>query len=255
MKYVVWIVLLCFMPLGALAATFPSQSIFLSEDSVLAGDTVLIHVVISNNSNSPFSGTLSILDGKTPVGTLAMSLAAEEAQVESLSWKPEGGTHTLSADLYDSNKLLVQEIQQTFNVSLPTPSANAFSVESSRGLDSAIAQVSPKTARVVAPVLATIDLARQDAVKSLSQGVTWAQGQINLASSTQGQVLGAETTNSQATGIGHTLWVVLATAVLYILSVLRSIISSVGLFYPVMAILFLYVLWRLFRGIRRPARY
>ncbi len=255
MKYIAGLTLFCLMPLVVLAATFPSKSIFLSEDPVLSGDTVLIHVVISNNSNSSFSGTLSILDGKTQVGTLAVSLAAEEAQVESLSWKPGGGSHILVADLYDSKQFLVQETQQTFNVSLPTPSVSTLSVESSQGLDSSIAQVSPKTAQVVAPALATIDIARQDVVQNLSQGIAWAQGQINLASSTQGKVLGVETTNPQTTGVGHTLWMVLATAVLYVLSVLRSIVSSVGLFYPVIAIIFLYILWRIFRGARRPSRY
>jgi hypothetical protein len=44
---------------------------------------------------------------------------------------------------------------------------------------------------------------------------------------------------------------IFATASLYILSILLYVVSNAGIFYPVLAVLFLYFLWRLFKRFRR----
>ena len=50
-----------------------------------------------------------------------------------------------------------------------------------------------------------------------------------------------------------TFWYILQTLYLYLLTLLSFIISSAGVFYPVAALLVLFLLWKVVRRVRRPA--
>ncbi len=257
MKKVFVAIILFLLPTLVSAADFAKQSIFLSQDSVTQGDSVLIHAVISNTADSSFTGSLKFLDGKDSLGSISLSLSSKEAQVASISWKPTAGSHTITADLYDSNQLFLAEQQATFLVATPPSSTPSSSIESSQPIDTAIANVSPTVAQAVVPTLSAIDSGRTSAAKALDSGIIWAQAQIVQAKGTDssGVVLSAETQKQVATTttgtIAHTAGLTGAVIALYVLSILRYVVGNIGFFYPIVVILFFFVLWRMFRGLQR----
>ena len=66
-------------------------------------------------------------------------------------------------------------------------------------------------------------------------------------------MLSAQAVQNSVSNPAGSFWYVLQTLYFYLLTVLRFIVGSAGVFYPVVAILFLYFLWRMFRRFRRPA--
>lgn len=256
MKYAALVFGLLLAPSLAFGAGFAKQSLFLSKSSVMQGDTVLIHAIVSNDTAIKFSGTLKLHDETGEIGGVPVSLAAGEASAISVSWKPATGSHTVTAELRDGSGALVEQESSTFQVAaLPQPVAanqTAAAVDSSQNIQRAIANISPAAAQASQPVFAAIDAGRAKASDALDMGLNWAKTQIQ----TPGQVLSAQTQKNStgtAQGIGGTLWVVMATLALYILSILQFVIGNSGIFYPALAILFFYLLWRLYRRSRRPA--
>lgn len=126
----------------------------------------------------------------------------------------------------------------------------AAAVESSRQIQDGIAGVSPQTAQVVAPFFTLVDSARDKAAVIVSQQLDKTKAGLGTDA---GKVLGAETTKNAASNPSGTFWYILQTLYLYILTVLNFIIGSAGVFYPLLAVVALYLLWRLFNRFRRPA--
>ena len=262
MRKSVLVLLLCLLPGVVSAADFIKQSVFLSQSTVTQGDTVSIHTVVSNTNNTAFAGKLNFLDNGTLIGNVSVSLSPFQAQVYSISWSPTAGSHTISADLYDSNQLVVDETQGTFLVAAPPTTASSTgstqTVESSQPVDAAIQTISPPAAQYLAPAFASIDTARAQANVALTNASQWTQAQLPTGKQTsihtqktaQGNQTQSGSTSSAS--ITTTLHTISFSILLYVLTVLRYIITHVGIFYPVAAIIFLYVLWRLFRGVRRP---
>ena len=265
MRKSVLVLLLCLLPGVVSAADFIKQSVFLSQNTVTQGDTVSIHTVVSNTNNTAFIGKLNFLDNGSLIGNVSVSLSPFQAQVYSISWSPTAGSHTISADLYDNNQLVIDETQGTFLVAAPPTTASSTgstqTVESSQPIDAAIQTISPSAAQYLAPAFAAIDTARTQADIALTNASRWAQtrlptgkqiSSIRTQKTAQGNQTQGGSTGSAS--IATTLRTISFSVLLYVLTALRYIITHVGIFYPVAAIIFLYVLWRLFRGVRRPRR-
>jgi len=260
MKLFAGIVMGLFLPSIAFGATFAKETVFLSKPSVIEGETVLVHAIVSNDATTKFSGTLEIMDKETLVGSVPVSLAAEEASVVSLSWKPSAGSHTLVATLRDSAGVVAEKESTTFSIkskpavidAFTTSSTTSLSVDSSADIQQAIAQVSPAAAKVSAPVFSTIDSLRESAAEALESGSDWSKKQIGTAAiKNQGAVLGAETETSASNKLTSSLWTMAATLALYIFSLLLYVVSTPGVFYPLLAALFLFILWKFWRRYRR----
>lgn len=248
------------VPAFASAAGFSDQSIFLSKDSVTEGDTVLVHVVISNASTSPFAGSLKITDEASSLGTIPINLASGAADTFSVSWKPLAGTHNIIAVLTLQNGSVVATQQASFSIaSKPAPPQvvsdipTAFpTVEPSTPVENAITDVAPSVASSTKPIFKIIDDNRTLAAQKLYDGVTWARQELakeeaaKPATSTPG--IGGLTNSAM-----HMLWVILVTGTLYVCTILRSVFTSVALFYPVVAFLFLYLMWKGYKTVRRPS--
>jgi hypothetical protein len=237
------------------AAGFAKQSLFLSKSTVTEGDTVLIHAVISNDTDAKFAGTLILKDETGSIGTVPVTLAAGEADTLSVSWKPLAGTHAVSAELDATDGTVVETQTASFYIApkpLPAAAAQAAAaVDSSAPIDQAITNVSPAAGSAAQPVLGTIDSARAAAVGVLDSQIA---GTKSALAAQSGLVLGAETSKSAApSSATQTGMTILQTIYLYILTVLRFILASAGIFYPVVAILFLFFLYKLFSRMRRPS--
>lgn len=256
------VVFLAVYPEVSRGAGFAKHSLFLSKTSVVEGDTVLIHAIVANDTETRFSGKLSLREKENLIGTVLLTLAAEEVRAVSISWNPSAGTHTLTAELATESADIVEEQQATFSIAekpkKPEPgsdSSQTASVQSSDQLQQQLAQLSPSVAGYTAPIFETIDSLREKAVQALDKGVEWSKNKVMQKN--KSSVLGADssTTPNAETLVEGTVQTVLlvgATVLLYLFSVLRYIVENTGIFYPALAVAFLYLLWRLYRRMRRP---
>lgn len=249
------------LPSFAYAAGFAKQTIFLSKDSVTEGDVVLVHAIVSNEASATFVGKLEIVEKGSSIGTVPVSLKTGEASVVSVSWKPAAGSHTLTAQLMDSANTVIEKESGTFAVAakpktdeivLPAKPTQTELIQSSADIQQKIAEFSPQAASTTAPMFSTIDSVRAQAAQTLDKGVSWSKKQIGQSgANNSGVILGAEIEKTLPQKATSTLWMIFATLALYVLSIGRYIISTPGAFYPIFALLFLYILWRLFRRFRR----
>lgn len=255
MKQALGAFILFSFPLLAGAAGFAKDTIFLSTNSPVEGQTILIHASVSNPTTSKFTGKLEVHDELGAIGNAAVSLEAGAADDISVQWKPKAGAHTVVATLKDNAGAAVEESSQTFSIAAKTPpagasaaSAGAAGVQSSQQIQNSIGSISPETQKYSAPVFTMIDSGRVFAAKELQKGIDWSKKQAGVSKVSPGS--GAFVSNDESSA-GKTAWSVLGTVSLYILTVLLYIVTNAGIFYPVLAVLFLYFLWKMFRRYRR----
>lgn len=260
MKLFAGIVVGLLLPAVAFGATFAKETLFLSKNTVAEGDTTLVHAIVSNDANAKFTGKLEIKDEDTLVGSVPVSLAIGEASVVSVSWKPTAGSHTLVATLRNSTGAVAAKESATFSIKEKPGPLDAFvssstpgsSVSSSAEIQKAIANISPAVAKGSAPVFSTIDSLRENAAKVLESGSDWSKKQIGASAiKNQGAILGTETEKPASSKITSSLWTMLATLLLYVFSLLLYVVSTPGVFYPLLAALFIFILWKCWRRYRR----
>lgn len=230
-------------PGSVFAASFAKESLFLSRSPVIEGDTVYIHAVIANDAASTFKGEVVFEDNDERIGTVAVTIAPGGAETASLSWQPFAGTHPISAELMTEDSTVVEKLSATFIVRTKPMSETTApsSIEPSDGVREVIAGISPQAAEVAEPIFSTIDTLRQKGVKTLEKGIVWAR------SGNEGEVAGAQS------GIADTVLGVVKTALIYLMELVRWLLSNAGVFYPVLALTFLYLLWRTYKRLRRPS--
>lgn len=240
------------------AANFAKQSIFLSTNTPVAGNTVLIHASVSNGTAQKFTGTLKVHDDLGAIGSVPVTLAAGEASDVSVSWKPTAGARTVVADLTDSSGTVVEEDSQTFTIASSvstnpgnTSNQNLNGIQTSAQIQQSIKSVSPVAEQYSAPIFNVIDSGRVFSAGQLNNAINWSKAQIGapVTSPTTNFINTPDAATQNKTA--STAWTIFATAVLYVLTVVLFIIGNAGVFYPILAILFFYTLWRLFRRYRR----
>lgn len=225
------------------------------------GDTVHIYSTVSNEETSQFVGRVLFEDGITQLGSVAITLAAGDAQTVSISWIPLAGAHTITAEIEDNADNVVEKESQIFTVNPPpqpvgqgTSDSNTAAVESSQQIDQDISNVSPQAAQAAEPAFAVIDGLRSDAANALSNQLTNAEQKLS-STAQPGIVEGAETQNPTVTNPWGEFWFVLWTVYVYALTILLYIINNAAVFYPVLVIVVLYLLYKTYRWTRRPSYY
>lgn len=248
------------LPSCALAAGFAKDSLFLSRSPVTAGDNVRIYAIVANDDTTAFSGTVVLTDGSQIIDSVPVSIEAGGTQTASAPWTPTAGTHTITANLTSSTGTVVEEESASFTIAAPPTnttstsdtSQDAAAVSSSAPIQQDIADVSPQAASASQPLFTVLDSARSSAADILDSQI--AATQTKLATTPKaGLVLGASTTADPIiTNPWGTFWFVLYTIYLYILTILLWLVDNAGVFYPLLALLFFYGLWRTYRYFRRP---
>ena len=244
-------------PEAARAAQFAPSALFLSKEAVVEGDTVLIHAVIQNDAVAKFPGNLVIRDGEEQVGSVPTTLAANEVRAVSVSWTPGPGSHTITAQLQDQGGTVVKSETKTFEVAAkPKPkaaaaasskSSNAAAAgESSADIQAKIDDLSPAAGGALAPVFRLVDGSRTAIADVLDSQIAKTKPKV---AETPGVVAGADTIKAPDQGSWFSS--IFNTVYLYILTALRFVIGSAGVFYPLLAVVFLYTLWRMFKKFRR----
>ncbi|MBY0472885.1 hypothetical protein K2Q00_01190 [Patescibacteria group bacterium] len=238
-------------PTLVFAAGFAKQSIFLSSTAPVEGQTVLIYASVSNPATTVFNGTLLIKDEASEIGSVPVSLKAGGADNVSVSWKPNAGTHTIVAVLKDAGGSTLEENKETFTIaatSVTFSTTQSDDVQPSTAIQESITNVSPVVAEYTSPVLKTIDSGRTFAAKKLNSALDWSKSQIATSSKAAANM---SDTEEKKSSLMQTAWRILATVALYVVTILLYIVTNVGVFYPILAIGFLYTLWRLWRKYRR----
>lgn len=245
------------LPLFAGAAGFAKQTIFLSTESPIEGQTILIHASVANSAATKFTGKLDVREETGAIGTVDVSLNAGAADNVSVSWKPKAGSHTVTATLKDSTGTAVEESSQKFIILSKTPPASTESITTTKAPDAvelsdeiqaSIGTISPVAEEYSAPVFQVIDSGRVFAANELSKAIDWSKQQVGKPKQ---PAIFATSTEPEKTGVGATAWKMLSTVILSILSVLLYIVTNAGIFYPILAVVFFYILWRCWKRYRR----
>ncbi len=248
-------------PALVFAAGFAKQSLFLSKSSVTEGDTVLIHAVVSNEASAKFTGTLVLAEGGANIGSVPVTLAASESSVVSVSWKPAAGSHAIAAELKtgtetiekQSATFVIAEKPKPVSPSSTSPEQAAATVESSQNIQQGIASLSPQAASTTAPAFVLIDGGRSKLADILDSQIANTKNNLGAGAGEPGKVLSAQDVKQAGSNPMGAFWYIAQTLYLYLLVILRFIVGSAGVFYPVLAAVVLFVLWKLFGRFRRPA--
>jgi hypothetical protein len=246
----------------ARGAGFAKQSLFLSKSPVTDGDSVRIYAVLSNSATSSFTGSVVVNDGDTKIGSAPVSIAVGGTQTVSVAWRPSAGSHTITANLTAVGSEVVESESAIFSVAeKPKPASpfpaiatsSAAAVESSQAIQNQIGSLSPTAAQVSKPLFTIFDGLRASAAGFIDSQLASTKTKL-AATPKSGIVAGAETTQDpKIQNPWGTFWTVAYTIYLYTLTVLRFLIGNAGVFYPVLAFAFLYLLWKMFKRFRRPA--
>jgi len=224
MRYGVAVVLLVFFVAGApavaAAADLPAQAgpqaLKLSAKAQVEGTSVPLSASVSTE-NTDFVLSATKKDGSTPVTfTLYLTPKPKPAPVA-------------------------------------TSSSAAAAVESSSGIQQGIAGVSPQTASTLVPFFTLVDGGRSKAADVLDSQIANTKKNLGPDAGAPSEVLSAQDVKQAGQNPMGAFWYILQTLYLYLLTLLRFIVGSAGVFYPALAVAFLYILWKLFRRFRRPA--
>src|SRR3989344_1896746 len=98
MRYVLFC-LFFLAPVYVFGAGFPSESIFLSKTGVVEGESVLVHVVVRNDADEVFEGTLTLSESGNNIGSADLELEVGAADTVSFPWSPKAGSRTVTAEL------------------------------------------------------------------------------------------------------------------------------------------------------------
>ena len=204
------------------------------------------------------------------VASVPAVVAAAEPQALELSAKAqvEGVAVPLSASVSTENTDFVLSATKkdgstpvTFTLYLtpkpkPAPvaaSSSAAAVGSSDGIQQGIAGVSPQAASALSPVFRLVDGGRSKAADVLDNQITNTKKNLGPNAGAPSEVLSAEDVKQAGQNPMGAFWYILQTLYLYLLTLLRFIVGSAGVFYPVLAAAVLYILWKTFNRFRRPA--
>ena len=218
MRYGVAVVLLVFFVAGApaVAAAAEPQALELSAKAQVEGTSVPLNASVSTENND-FVLSATKKDGSTPV-TFTLYLTPKP--------KPPPVAASSSA---------------------------AAAVESSNDIQQSISGVSPQAASALSPVFTLIDGGRSKAADVLDNQIANTKKNLGPNAGAPSEVLSAEDVKQAGQNPMGAFWYILQTLYLYLLTLLRFIVGSAGVFYPVLAAAVLYLLWKIVSRFRRPA--
>ena len=256
-RAVISIFFILFFPLLAGATGFAKQSLFLSRDGVVDGETVSIYSVVFNTDSVAFSGLMEFSDNNKTIGTTSVTLSAGQASTVSIPWKTTVGPHAIVARLEDQKGTILEENLATFTVlsktqiaTEPQVTATFDPVDSSDPVAQKITQVAPWVGSRVVPLFTKIDSFRNSSAQNLGNGVIWAKRQV-IVQSTGSTDPGVIRPVQQKDFVTEAK-MILTTGLVYFFTILRYIVAHIGAFYPVVAGIFFYILWKIVARIRRP---
>jgi len=257
------LIALFLLPSVVFGAGFAKQSLFLSKTPVVEGEQVLVHTVVQNDTATKFDGSLVFFakgtGEKEKIGTVAVAIAPGGANTVSVSWTPSAGEFVVTAEITAKDGTVIETQSANFSIAKkPATTFASFSslgsgdtqVQSSADVQAMIAKFSPTVANYAHPAFLTIDSWRAQAAKVFDQGETWAQKKMEGRA--PAEVLGATTKDPSPKNLTSTFSYLTGFLSAHAFSILNWVVANTGVFYPVIAISFLFTLWKLSTRFRRP---
>ncbi|HEV7449177.1 MAG TPA: hypothetical protein VGP13_01410, partial [Candidatus Paceibacterota bacterium] len=161
--------------------------------------------------------------------------------------------------LKDSAGTVIESESESFDVKAkPKPAASsnnssgaAAAVESSKSIQDQIGNLSPTAESAVSPVFKLVDGSRSAIANVLDSQLAQTKPKVTSIP-LPGSVLGTSTQrDTTVPSESNWFWSIFYTIYFYILTILRFIVGSAGVFYPLVAIVFFYILWRTYKRFRR----
>ncbi len=244
--------LLLFFPLASYAqASFPEQSLWLSDTKPTVGEKIRIYAVIYNGSDSEVSGTLTFMvDGKNN-GSKDVSLDTGESTVVASPWTAVEGEHTFTATFTTGAGTEAVATSESVTASVDAPPSE---------VEQAVSEAKNVTTQVAAtalPVISAIGNNIYAATESLrNAGITYLETKIEphrsnpavLGTTTVSRVEGFQSTDSGASDSPGIVAKALNAAAVGTLAVFRSF----WLFYPILVVLLLLIFRWLYKWATRP---
>ena len=262
---------LCLFPAAASAATigFSGEPVWISSTPVIEGDAVLIHAALTNGSSETLTGTLVFRAEGNLIGSVPIELKRNEARVVSVSWAPKAGTYEVAVELTNPSQEAARRTE-TLKVTVAQKADEKKSVAGaaaagfaslspdpsftdSSGIQGAILGVSTDVGEVLAPVFNTVDSWRKDGSEFLAKKSAEAKVEVAAIAAKKKALEDEDTSEAKSESRKLTLWQVLRTLLLYIYQAFNMLISKAGIFYPVVALAFLFFLYKGYQKIRRPS--
>ena len=246
------------MPFAVRAAGFAKQSLFLSQSTVVEGQTVFIYAVVTDDSDTPFVGILRFSDETGGIGSTTVTLQPGKASTVSVPWKPTAGQHTVTAAFVSHDGTVTESEDAIFFVDkTPAPpvadqltqqplltavtdqskTIGTTTVGSSEPIVQTIKRVAPGVAVNTVPLFDTVDSLRTRSVQALDHGTEWSKSAITKAATAPSSIL-------------NTLWLIVSTLALYVCASLAYVVANIALFYPAIVVIFFLVLWKIYKTIR-----
>lgn len=262
-----WLVAFLFFvaPVSAFAAVgFAQESVWLSHTPVISGETVSIYAALTNGSAETLTSVAYFRDNGKKIGSLPVSLKPGEARIVSISWTPSSGEHALAVELASSSVALAKGTETT-NVTVEKPvafgsvilgstkdAAAAAAYTDSSDIQKQIESLSPAVEHFVEPAFTKIDDWRKSGASFLNIQADAARAKADAYSKQKTEQSGTDTPEGASKGWWLTLSQILYTILLYIYTALQTVLAKAGLFFPILAILFFWLLWKLYKRFTRP---
>jgi hypothetical protein len=233
------------LPTFSLAQTidagFPSQSIWVSQSTVVAGENLEIFTALYNGNTSTLKGAVTFTVDGEPVGTKEFELAGGTSNIVSLQWKAVTGEHEIAAMIEDASATLSQQKTTAVVVTVedpPPPLANATA---------AVSQVIADTARTATPIIESsinsayqfTEALRLDAISNLEKVVTSVPKSTVVGTSASNAVGFSAVEPSAPSAVSRITQVAVAAALVTL--------QSRALFYPLLILALFALLYLLFR--------
>ncbi len=242
-----------------LTAGFAPGALWLSQSAPVAGSSVRLYAVTYNAGTQAIEGSVTFtVDGES-VGSSPFSLEPGESEIESVSWIPTEGIHTIAADI---RSVIDKKSKEAATVSNTAASAVSVSVAPEppkppvvEAIDSAQTIAASST-----PVVSGVIAATTGATESIRKAgedylATLAGEKAPVASTTEskktGSVLGAATEIPEEEVASPT------PPTGYMQSIAKALLPIFrypALFYPVFLFILLFILWLVAKRLRNPKR-
>ena len=241
-------------------AGFPDKPLWVSNGKPLAGEEISISTVLYNGTSATIDGTLTFFVDDAKLSAQDVSLAAQSSSVFSAKWKAVSGTHSFSAKFATASGTASTLQQQTSAIQVivaeppppPPPSALQQSVDKATAVAGQLASSSaPFVQKVAQAVFTQTEALRNAGIEYLEKKVGPAKTNGNTASNNvTGFVLGTSTKNTatSSSSLLHTVGQMAASGGLFIL-------RSFYIFYPILAFIFLFLLYWGARKVLRRRTY
>lgn len=257
---------------------FPTPSVWVSKESLIAGETVSVYTVLVNTSDATFSGMLEFQDNGTVIGSAPFTITPpERSKTVMIDWIATAGDHAITAHIIEARLVTpagstvvaptaTRTETRTLTVAIPAPVvvASATASTTAERLGSTVDQYVPEPVKEAAvPVVAALEQVRAGGADMVTKLSEENRERINElrgrpAATSRSAVLGVASSTASTTTVASkksSLPPRIETPFRYVywglLTLAGYLFTITMLYYAIVAILAVWIMRGIVRFIRR----